>query len=303
MRKRITLVSTDAGPGHNVGLALGLEKHGQLTVVWENTNLHGLDFLYQARYGYRSIPNRGDHIIMVGASTFERVRSLPHKFRNIIQNYPRKTVIVTDGRYARNPQHYNHLFRNWEVLTTGCKRHFREPLPVKTYYQPFDLSHIETEKNEHLTIAHSPFVKKKFREKGTDQIVGICSELRLNLDLITGVSWASCLWRKAKAHIFVDQIDHYDRSKFKFRDPEYVWPALGKSGIEALHLGCCVITHGKGYDTDIPAPPVAWCNGNFKEVLKYYIKNEKEREEMAAEGRKWALRYASYDFAARNVLQ
>ena len=290
----MTLVSTDAGPGHNVGLAKGLEKYGQLTVVWENKNPHGLDYLHSAQYGYKHIPRTGDDLIVVGALCFDRLGDY---------NYARKHIIITDGRFARYPDKYNSRLTGWDVLTTACKRHFREPLPVKTYYQPFDLSHIATRKSEQLTIAHSPFGPMKYREKGTEQILSTCAKIGVKLDLITGVNWDMCLNRKAKSHIFVDQIDHYDRHKFAFRDPQYVWPALGKSGIEAMHLGCCVITHGKGYDTDIPAPPVAWCNGNFQEVLKYYIKNEKERKEMAEEGRKWALRYASYDFAARNVLQ
>ncbi len=163
----------------------------------------------------------------------------------------------------------------------------------------FDLSHIDQTKE--VLISHSPFGPGKFKEKGTDEIIETVKEY--DFDLITGVSWNKCLIRKAKSHIFIDQIDHYDRDKFKFTDKDYVWPALGKSGIEAMHLGCLVITHGKGYDTDIPAPPVAWCNGNFKEVLEYYIKNEKERTKLAAEGKEWALKYACYDFAAQQVLK
>ena len=90
----------------------------------------------------------------------------------------------------------------------------------------------------------------------------------------------------------------------KFKTKDYIWPALGKSGLEAMHLGCLTITYGKGYDTEIPAPPVAWCvKDSFREVLEYYIKNEKERIELAAKQKEWALKYASYDFAAQNVLR
>ena len=301
MRRKITLVSTDAGPGHNCGLAIGLKKYGNVTVVWENKNLHKLDYLVpDARYGYRNIPNKGDNIIIVGCLAFDRMKFNAHLFARVRSGYDRIHVIITDGKFARNPDYYNKMFGNYNVLAHGCKIHFRGKLPTRTFYQPFDLSHVSQAKSE-FTISHSPFGKKKFREKGTLEIIEATKGY--DFDLITGVSWDECLIRKAKSHIFVDQIDHYDRSKFKFRDKQYVWPALGKSGLEALHLGCLVITHGKGYDTDIPAPPVAWCNGNFKEVLEYYIKNENERTEMANEGKKWALQYASYDFAARNVLR
>lgn len=301
MRRRITLVSTDAGPGHNCGLALGLQKYGLVSVIWENKSPHKIDInVPNVKYGYRHI-NRGDDIIIVGCLAYDRIFNDVHRRAKIRSNFKRIHIIITDGRFARDPDRYNRLFGEYDILTTGCKKHFRGKLRTKTFYQPFDLSHIDQTKNEQLTISHSPFGKKKYREKGTDQIIEAIEGY--NFDLITGISWDNCLKRKAKSHIFVDQIDHYDRSKFKFRDPEYVWPALGKSGIEAMHLGCCVITHGAAYDTDIPAPPVAWCNGNFREVLAYYISHKEEREELAQKGKEWALKYASYDFAAKQVLK
>ena len=294
------MTCVDAGGGHACGLAIGLKKYGTVTTVWENRNKHGLDYLTpDAKFGYKYLPATGDDLIIVSCITLDRILKIFGK--TLIKGYKRTHIVVTDGRFARNPYYYNQLFKGMDVITTACKRHFREPLPVKTYYQPFDLSLFSLNKNKALTIAHSPFVPAKFREKGTQQIIK--DTYGYNTDIITGVSWDECLTRKAKAHIFVDQIDHYDRAKFRFKSPDYVWPALGKSGIEALHLGCLVITYGKGYDTEIPAPPVAWCKGNFKEVLDYYIKNEKERTKLADEGREWALQYASYDFAAQNVLR
>ena len=303
MLRQITLVCVDAGGGHACGLAQGLKKHGQLKVVWENRNKHRLDYMTpDAKYGYKHIYPSGDDLIIVSCITYDHMKEqLDKVFRNILNSYQRIHVVITDGRYARNPDYYNQEFKGFDVLTTGCKRHFREPLPVKTYYQPFDLSLFSLNKNKDLTISHSPFVKSKYKEKGTLEIID--STNGYNLDLITGLSWKACIERKARSHIFVDQIDHYDRDKFKFKSPDYVWPALGKSGIEAMHLGCLVITYGAEQKTEIPSPPVAWCNGNFKEILDYYIKNERERIEMAMAAREWALKYASYDFAAQNVLR
>ncbi len=300
MQRRITLVSTDAGPGHNCGLALGLQKYGTVSVVWENKSPHKIDIdVPNVHYGYNRIPSRGDDIIIVGCLAYDRIFGNVHRKAKVRGGFRRIHIIITDGRFARDPDRYNKLFRNYDVLAHGCKRHFRCKLRTKTFYQPFDLSHIDQTKE--VLISHSPFGPGKFKEKGTGEIIETVKEY--DFDLITGVSWNKCLIRKAKSHIFIDQIDHYDRDKFKFTDKDYVWPALGKSGIEAMHLGCLVITHGKGYDTDIPAPPVAWCNGNFKEVLEYYIKNENERIKLAAEGKEWALKYASYDFAAQQVLK
>ena len=296
MSQRITLTSVDCGSGHACGLALGLEKYGKVTQVWENRNKHGLDYLNPgAKFGYKHIPATGDDLIIVAVITHDRILNQLKRLK-----YKRIHIIVTDGRFARNPVYYNSRFRKYDVITTGCKRHFREPHPVKTYYQPFDLSHIDQTKNKELTISHSPFTESKYREKGTNMIIKVCGD---KLDLITGVSWDECLQRKAKSHIFVDQIDHYDRDKFKFKNKDYVWPALGKSGIEAMHLGCLVITHGKAYTTEIPPPPIAWCvKDSFKEVLNYYVSNPTERNDLAEKQKEWALKYATYDYAARNVL-
>lgn len=303
MSRQITLVSVDCGSAHACELAHGLEKFGEVTKVWENENKHGLDYLNpDALFGYDKIPKSGDDLIFVAAITYDKLRNNPlNRLKKF--DYKNIRIIISDGRYARNPDRYNKLFKGMDVIATGCKRHFREPLPVKTYYQPFDLSGIDQTKNERLTISHSPFVPVKFREKGTHKILDVIADLDVEFDLITGIKWDKCLQRKAKSHIFVDQIDHYDRAKFKFKSPDYVWPALGKSGIEAMHLGCLVITYGRGYNTDIPAPPVVWVTDNFKEVLEYYIYNPKERRELAEKGKEWALKYATPEFMAKTVLR
>ena len=306
MSKRITLTCVDCGGGHACGLAIGLKKYGQVTSVWENRNKHGLDYLVpDAKFGYRRIPKEGDHLIIVSCITWDRIKLFfgSYGWKRLLRNYGKVHIIITDGRFARYPEQYNPQFEGIDVLTTACKRHFRGDLPTKTYYQPFDLRDIWKEKYTKLTVAHSPFVPAKFREKGTVDIKRIVGLLDVDLDIITGVSWDECLRRKAPAHIFVDQIDHYDRDKFKFRDPDYIWPALGKSGIEALHLGCAVITYGAKHDTEIPAPPVAWVTKDtFEETLLRLVNSPDERDRLAHNGTDWALKYASYDYAARNVL-
>ena len=70
-----------------------------------------------------------------------------------------------------------------------------------------------------------------------------------------------------------------------------------------MHLGCLVITTGQGDDWNIPAPPVVWCDkDNFMDKIRYYVENPAERRNVAARQKKWALKYATYDYAARNVL-
>ena len=302
--KKITLTCVDAGGGHACGLAIGLKKHGQVTTVWQNRNKHGLDYLVpDAKYGYRKIPYEGDDLIIVSCITFDQLEMFyGRKLKHLIKGYDKVHIIVTDGRYARNPDYYNEKFEGFDVITTACKKHFREPLPVKTYYQPFDLSMFDQTKPDKIRIAHSPFVPAKFREKGTQKIVEACRGY--DLGILTKMPWKRCMELKATAHIFIDQVDHYDRDKFKFKDFSYVWPALGKSGIEAMHLGCLTITYGKGYDTDIPAPPIVWIDDadQLKGVIDSYMNNKEEISVIAKKQQAWALKYASYDFQAKNVL-
>jgi len=307
--RKIVLTSVDSGSAHACGLAVGLKKHGKLTVVWQNKNLHNLDAVYnkqyRAHYGFSKLPRSADDLIIVACITWDRLKQhFGVRFKTWLMGFGRVHIIVSDGRFARNPRYYNREFEGHDVLTTGCKRHFREPLPVKTYYQPFDFSEIDCRKFTNLTVGHSPFVQKKFREKGTNRITLTVKERGLNYDLITGVPWMECIKRKARCHIFIDQVEHYALKKFRFKTGDYIWPALGKSGIEAMHLGCCVMTYGKGYDTDIPAPPVAWTTTedfwmNFDSLLA----SPEKRQTLAQQQYEWALTYATPEFASKQVLK
>lgn len=304
--KKSSVVCVDAGGGHNCGLAIGLKKYRDVTTIWLNRNKHGLDSLVpDARYGWKHIPPVGDELIIVSCITYDKLKEYyreRHKhIRTLFSGYDRTVIIVTDGRFARNPNYYNKEFIGLDVYCNPCKIYWRGNLPVKEYYQPFDLENIDRTKNNVLTVAHSPFVKAKYREKGTNLITAAVHSLGLHYDLICNVSWAEALRRKAKAHIFIDQVDHYDFAKFNA--PGYVWNALGKSGLEAMHLECLTITRGKHKVGQIPTPPIVWCDKhNLTDILKYYITRPAERSDIARAQRAWALEYSTYDFAAKNIL-
>jgi len=91
---------------------------------------------------------------------------------------------------------------------------------------------------------------------------------------------------------------------FKFRDPDYIWPALGKSGDEAMHLGCMVITRGANQELYPPCPPVMWYSSGEKleEIIDYYDKNPNAIGYLAWKQYRWARKYGTHDAAARNLL-
>lgn len=302
---KTTLVSVDAGGGHNCELANGLKKYRDVTTIWMQKNPHGLDRLvHDAQYGFRRVPKRGDEIIIVACITFDYfkryLKRIDIDIKEFLKGYKKVKIIVTDGRYALNPAYYNKQFKGYEIFLNACKTHWGAGIHYKEFYQPFDLSEYDMTKNKELTIAHSPFSEKKFNQKGTLQIRNIVRELGVKFDLITNVSWEESIRRKAKAHIFVDQISHF-RDKI-LTSGGYVWSALGKSGIEAMHLGCMTLTRGKEHSGLIPTPPIVWVDKNLKQRLVEFIDDKQKIKNMAQLQKQWALTYATPDYAARNVL-
>ena len=302
--KDITLVCVDAGGGHACGLSLGLRKYCNLTTVFANPNLHGLDHIEQeALFGFENMPKGGDELIIMSVITLDYLEEHIgiNNFRSYLKNWGVVKIIIPDGTMVFDTAKYNKKMEGMEVFATMCKIALRGNLPTKEYYQPFDLSHVEIKKNDELTISHSPFVSSKAIQKGTRYIKkGIESYGdTVVFDIITDMPWEDAVKRKAKSHIFIDQIYN--------KENEYsiglMNPGMGKSGIEAMHLESLVITRGKHKPRKIPSPPIVWIGDqNWIELLNYYIFHPTERLEKIAMQKIWALKYATHDFAARNVL-
>ena len=306
-KQRIMVVSIDAGYGHNCSLVRGLKKYRDVKTVWFKKNKHGLDYIVpDANYGIREVLGETGEIIIVACGTFniltDYLRIRHHtKISDFLKRFTKVTIIITDSKFAINPDYYNGVFKDYDVFCTPCKIHWRDSLPTREYYQPFDLSGFDRTKTRELTISHSPFVVEKFAEKGTAEITKIVNSLGVSLDVITGLPWKQAMERKAQSHIFIDQISNDNDRKFKNMNG-YIWNALGKSGLEGMHLGCMTITRGENRSGQIPSPPVVWVNGNLKETLEKYIFDKFAICELQNKQREWALTYATEDYAARNIL-
>lgn len=296
----ICLYSTDPAAGHAVGLAIGMRRYGNVNAVYDKKDKHGCGYLdTNAKYGMYHIKNHGDVFIIVGCAAYD---SLIKTFRRkklaqLLATYHRVVVIVTDGIYMRQSTYYNAIFRHFDLYCTPCKIQFADG-HAKEYYQPIgDLDFIPRGKTAKISLSHAPFKESKHREKGSGLIINAFKKTGLPYDIITGDNWTSGLRRKAKSHIHVDQVTHYDAEKFNWRG------GVGKNGYEAMMLGCATLSWGKHEGIQLPPPPVVWCDKyDLIDVLQTVIDNNEYRMEVINKQLDWAKNYLTYDFATRWVL-
>jgi len=288
------LVAEDASSGFACELSNGLRKFVNLTTVWENKSYYSVDYIDPlSKIGLENLPNESNGIIIVGAGMYKRLQQYLST-----SSHDSITIIITDSWFMHESDFFNDKFKDYNVFATSCKMPFRSGYPTKEYYQPFDLSDIEIVKNRTLTLSHSPFTQSKFLQKGTDYIINATKNY--NFDLITGVSWDESINRKAKSHIFIDQID-YDNPYHK---GEIEWDGgIGRSGLEAMLLDCLVISRGKFTGIDIPAPPIVWCDKNsLGDILKHYAYSIEERNKVISLQKEWALKYLNSEYQAKRIL-
>lgn len=151
-------------------------------------------------------------------------------------------------------------------------------------------------------LGHSPSMKERFDQKGTEFILDVVKRNGLEIDLITGLAYEAALERKSQVDIFIDQVSYQKYSA--------EWTGgIGKSGLEALACGCALITSGELADTapHFPMPPVAMVDRDtFEPALLRLIEEHAALKARAAESRDWVEQCASpravVDFIARHSL-
>jgi hypothetical protein len=285
------LVSAEAAAGHSCQLAQALRNYIPLESVYFNKSHFECDWVDpDAKIG--EFPAEGDILIIVTTIAYKQMKPMLGNFNRVI-------IIIPDSIYIYNWEGYNEEFLPYEVLMSNCTMQYREGYPTKVYYQPFDLSPWMREKKwSKLTFCHSPFVGRSMAKKGTIQIIETLIRNNLKFEIINGLPWNECLERKAKCHVFIDQID---TDPALFPNAETWKGGLGKSGMEAMLLGCYTITRGNFKDYDIPAPPVVECTSEtFEKVLLESI--EIDRQPIINAQYDWAVKYTNPDFCARRVL-
>jgi len=228
------------------------------------------------KYPYEKTIQEADEYILVG--TFV-IRDLPKSF--YLNN--KVKIILVGSCYRREPQKWNRFFKEhgWEVHAIADLLKYAKTKNI--YYQPFDIN-IEVEKNEELTVCHSPGTPLKFKDKDTLIISETIQRFDVDYDLIIGLSQEETIRRRAKSHIFIDTLNY----------------SYGKSSLEAMLTGCLVMS---GPDPGIEGqPPIVWVTKEtLEKELRYYIKYPKERERKINAQYKWAKKNLSYEAVVKRL--
>ncbi len=157
-----------------------------------------------------------------------------------------------------------------------------------------DFEHIE--KADVLTVSHSPSKPTMPKRKGTHFFLEAVEKLRakghrFEVDLIHGVSNAECMERRARSHVFFDQISPVG--------------GIGTSTVEAAAAGVCVIAdyHNIGPDvqesTGGPWPVVpAHDFESLYSALERLITEAEHRERTALATSDWFQRVFSREAVA-----
>ena len=148
---------------------------------------------------------------------------------------------------------------------------------------------------------HSPSMKQRYSQKGTQFILDVFDRNEVNYDLISGLPYDEALQRKSQLDVFVDQIASVDRF------PKTTWHGgIGKSGLEAMALGCAVVTSGTLADTEpyMPMPPVLMSDRDrFEDDLRALLADPDRIARMGREGRTWFEAHATPEAQVRKILE
>lgn len=245
--------------------------------------------------GFQNIP-KAKHYIFAGSGVMLRI--------DISKLTGRKSVIISDSHYLEHTEEIDQIIEENHIevscmldLWYLCKHEKR------AYFQPFEQIKLSKVKNKKLTICHSPSVKVLTNQKGSAQIKSAVDRAigkkDIHYECITTDTWSGSMEKKAKSHIFIDQLvisNHYQHKGYA--------GGIGKSGLEAMLLKCLTISCGTPIDTDVPAPPYVVANtvDELAQKLKYYIENKNERKLVITKQYEWAKKYTSLKNVAKRLL-
>jgi hypothetical protein len=201
----------------------------------------------------------------------------------------RTVLLVSDSPYLVDTARWNEHFARLaglQVLMMPDLLPFADPARAIPFWPVVDCRALpRPDGNGAITVGHSPSKAGRRAQKGTDLIQDVCERNAIPLEIVTELPYKEALARKARFAVFVDQVA--DRI-FASRG----WHGgLGKSGLEALALGCSVITSGSVASTEpwFPDPPVVWTDReSFERDLVGLVRDPERVRELGARGRRWA---------------
>ena len=241
---------------------------------------HGRDSV-QGIYAGDGLENIGNgDLIVIGATALLRVESQLGRFRSV-------KYIACDSGTIQYMREVRRIARGMRVYAMPDLAVYLDGSKPIYQYLPRMKGRA---KGDGLVIGHSPRTSRKVQKKGTRIIQQLSS---YPIKLITGLPMEEALREKGECHVFIDQLitqevaDKYFISSYR--------GGIGKSGLEAMILGCAVITSGDRMPSDdFPPPPIVYTDEKgFVKDLDYTIDN---RERIVREQSRWLRKYMTKKF-------
>lgn len=186
---------------------------------------------------------------------------------------------------------------------------------ARPYYHPTGAEAPRTGPSTDMLIrlGHSPGKSSKRAWKGTRTIERTFRHLRrrhrrrdgagLTWRVLEGLTHDESIAAKREMDIFVDQV-HPGTAVRGW--PRYTG-GLGKSGLEAMGAGCCVITSGPTgpCEPDFPEPPVIQIGGDEDLGLRLaeLLEKPKRMREVGETGRAWIDQYMRPEKVAARIVE
>ena len=185
------------------------------------------------------------------------------------------------------------------------KRVYVESLSPEVYYPPI-IARMSLTGCWPIQIGHSPGKEGRHHWKGTEAIADVFQRVnavygeRVYCQILPEMEHAEVIERRRRMHIFVDQVcpSHPVEG-----GPDY-WGGLDKSGLEAMGVGCVVVSSGGPFDCEADPPPVLYSDAEgLYDALRSMIDNRGRMKNMAAEGQRWIQAHCEPRVVAARILR
>jgi len=245
-----------------------------------------------------------------------------YKIKDPVEYIKSKKIIyfAACSRLLKENTIVNNIYSQWSIDVFFHAIDLKDYVKIRSekifpYVPPMSLEYYELLNGGNradageIVLAHSPGCKFDSKDdvKGTRFIRTCFDNLvkrysGLSYKIIHGVDHRECIKIKHSCDIFVDQI--IDDSLYNIQ-PSYLG-GQGKSGIEAMALGCLTMTSYRDLNSEpfFENTPIIKVNkNNLEETLEKFIVDNNLRLNMAKKQKEWVDRYLSEEFFASYILK
>jgi len=227
------------------------DPYGRITGLEEKTYM----FTKQNKeFWFEELSGKYNHmIISCSAMFYQMCGQYPELMKWFCKKaHAKPTVIMSGTMYRRHHKEINRMLDELKIITRLASPELVPLGKNVPYLLCHEYNNIDATKPKKPIVCFSPGLGRRDKRKGTGIVEkGIelaKQKVDFDFDMVIGMTHKECLARKAKAHIFIDQIrpDIGD---------------VGKNGFEALALDCVVLCSvenfekqglGKFYPTNSP---------------------------------------------------